>query len=144
MKNLSAETIHRFLQINRHLRRYHHQMGEHGVHPRTLSILRFLMESGPATVGEVQAYLYRSPSTTSAVIAKLEEKGYVTRTRSKQDNRVVIVELTSIGEDIAQNTPLGGIPLLRQQLDTLPDSELHLLNDALSKLMALMEVTDTE
>ena len=37
----------------------------------------------------------------------------------RQDNRVVIVELTSAGQEIAENTPLGGLPLLRRRLGDL-------------------------
>lgn len=43
------------------------------------------------------------------IIMQLEEAGYATRTRSAQDNRVVIVALTAAGRQPAQETLLGGI-----------------------------------
>jgi DNA-binding MarR family transcriptional regulator len=139
---LSREVLHRFLMLFRYLRRYSRRVNVQGVRPRQFSVLLFLFESGPATVGQIQEYLYQSASTTSTVIAKLEETGYVTRTRSREDNRVVIVELTPAGRDVAQNTPLGGIPLLRRRLGTLPQERLLLINAALGEIMQLMEVTD--
>jgi DNA-binding MarR family transcriptional regulator len=141
---MSGEVFHRFLILYRYLRQQARQMNSRGIKPPQFAILRFLLESGSATVGEVQAYIYRSASTTSTMIAQLEEVGYVTRTRSQEDNRVVIVELTSTGRDTAQNMPITGLPLLRRRLKTLPQERLLLINEALAEIMQLMEVTDTE
>jgi len=141
---LAEDVLHKFLQINRFLRQYARQMSEQGVRPMEMAILRFLLKTGPATVGQVQSYVYRSPGTTSTVIASLEEAGYVTRTRSTEDNRVVVVALTPAGRDLAENTPLGGIALLRQRLGDLEEARLHLLAEALAEIMRLMEVTDND
>ena len=78
------------------------------------------------------------------MIAKLEDQGYVTRTRSEEDNRVVIVELTEAGRIIAVETPLQGIPLLRRKLETLPEERLQRINDGLCDILALMEVEKNE
>jgi DNA-binding MarR family transcriptional regulator len=141
---LAEEVIHKFLRLNRLLRQYARQMDSQGIRPRQLAVLRFLLAAGPATVGQVQAYLYLSASTTSMVISQLEEAGYATRTRSEEDNRVVMVELTPAGREIAQHTPLGGIALLRRRLGNLPDERLRLLDEALAEIMGLMEVPDTD
>lgn len=119
-------------------------MTDQGIRPQEFAVLRFLQVSGPATVGQVQAYLYRSAGTTSMVIAQLEEAGYVTRTRSEQDNRMVIVELTPTGRELALKTPLGGIGLLRRRLADLSEERLRLLDQALAEIMQLMEVTDID
>lgn len=95
-------------------------------------------------MGQVQAFIHKSPSTTSSLIAQLEEKGHVTRTRSRRDNRVVIVELTSSGRQIAENTPLGGMPLLRRRLGTLPKQRLTEIDGVLDEIMQLMGVTEIE
>jgi len=141
---LAEEVIHKFLTMNRYLRQRARQMTGQGIRPSEFAVLHLLRESGPATVGQVQAYLYRSPGTTSMMIAKLEEAGYVTRTRSEQDNRVVIVELTPAGRDLVQNMSLGGILLLRQRLHNLPVERLQRLDEALAEIMRLMEVTDID
>lgn len=141
---LAEDVIHKFLQMNRYLRQYARQMTDQGIRPWELAVLRFLKESGPATVGQVQAYTYRSAGTTSMVIAQLEQAGYLTRTRSEQDNRVVIVELTPAGRDLADQTPLGGIALLRQRLNDLAEERLRLLDEALDEIMRLMEVIDID
>jgi MarR family transcriptional regulator, organic hydroperoxide resistance regulator len=143
-EELAGEAIHKFLILHRYLRQYARQMDEQGVRPREFSVLRFLLEAGPATVGQVQEYLYCSASVASTVIAGLEERGYVTRTRSTEDNRVVIVELTPAGQEAASTTPLGGIVLLRRRLRALPEERLAVINAALTDIMELMEVTEGE
>lgn len=140
---LANATIHKFLTINRFLRQYARQMDEGGIHPRAFSVLRYLTEQEAVTVGAVQEYLYCSASVASAVISKLEEGGYVTRTRSRTDNRVVIVEPTAAGRALAATTPLGGIALLRRRLPTLTPERLARLHDALDDIMEMMEVPET-
>lgn len=140
--DLAGEAIHKFLILNRYLRQYARQITDQGVSPREFSILRFLLESGSATVGQVQEYLYCSASVASTVIAKLEEAGHVTRTRSAEDNRVVIVEITPAGREVAQENPLGGIVLLRRRLPTLSSERLQVINAALADIMQLMDIDD--
>ena len=140
---LSDQVFHQFLALQHDLRRHTRQLiDERGLTPRDLSVLRYLLESESATVGQVQAFVHKSPSTTSSLIAQLEAKGYVTRTRSRKDNRVFIVELTCLGQDIAENTPLGGLPLLRRRLASLPQERLSEMKDVLGEIMDLMEVID--
>jgi DNA-binding MarR family transcriptional regulator len=141
---LAGETLHKFLTINRFLRQYARQMDNSGIHPRALSVLRYLTEMETATVGEVQEYLYCSASVASSVISKLEEGGYVTRTRSSEDNRVVIVEPTAAGRQLAAETPVGGIALLRRRLPTLETERLARMDAALADIMELMEVPEHE
>ena len=93
---------------------------------------------------QIQAFLHNSPSTTSTLIAQLEEKGYVTRTRSADDNRVVIVELTPLGQQVAENTPIGGLPLLRRRLSQLSTGRLEEIDSVLTEIMDLMEAAEAE
>jgi DNA-binding MarR family transcriptional regulator len=142
---LSDQVFHQFLDLLRYARQHARQMiAEQGIKPRQFSVLRYLLDGGPATVGQVQAFLHRSASTTSTLVAQLEEMRYVTRTRSIKDNRVVIVELTESGREMAENTPLGGLPLLRRRLGGLPDERLHQIQDALQEISQLMEAAGSK
>jgi DNA-binding MarR family transcriptional regulator len=144
-ETFSDQVFHRLLALQHYLRRHARSLiDERGLTPRDLSVLRYLLESEAATVGQVQAFMHKSPSTASSLIAQLEEKGYVTRTRSQEDNRVVIVGLTSTGQEIAESTPLGGLALLRRRLGTLSEERLSEVYEVLNELMQLMEATDIE
>jgi DNA-binding MarR family transcriptional regulator len=141
---IASETLHKFLLIHRHLRQVARQFDTQGMRPRQFAVLRFLLEQGSATVSQVQDHLYTSVSTASTVISQLEEAGYVTRERSQDDNRVVIVELTSNGRTLVEQTPPSGIALLRRRLDNLPEAQLQQLDESLALLMELMEVESGE
>ncbi|MGC9396222.1 MAG: MarR family winged helix-turn-helix transcriptional regulator [Anaerolineae bacterium] len=133
-------TIQKFLSLYRYLRRYSHQMHSQGVRGREFATLRYLNEAGPCSVGQVQEYIYISASATSEMLSRLENAGYVARKRCKKDHRVVYVELTPEGHRLAEETPLGGIPLLREKLKTLPPERLEILDEAFSELLDLMEI----
>jgi len=141
---LAGETFNRVLGLLRHFRRYSHRMKHQGIHPRNYSVLRYLLEAGSSTVGQIQEYLHKSPSTTSSLVAPLDVDGLLTRSRSTQDNRVVIVDLTPAGREIAERAPFGGLPLLRHRLHQLPAERLQAINDALIEIMELVEVADSE
>jgi DNA-binding MarR family transcriptional regulator len=134
------ETIQKLLLLYRYLRRYGRQMQEEGISGRKISTLRYLIEAGPLTIGQLSAYLCISDSSTSALISWLEDGGYVTRTRSKEDNRVVLVEATTLGRETAQKTPLGGIPLLREALKTLSPAKLAVVHEAMVTLIDVLEI----
>lgn len=141
---LAQDALRKFLLIHRHLRQVARQIDEQGLRGRQWAVLTFLGDQQTATVSEVQDYLYTSASTASTLISQLEEAGYVVRARSKDDNRVVNVQLTEAGQHIVHDTPLRGIALLRRRLDTLPEERLRMVDEAMADLMRLMEVSDDE
>ena len=136
----ALETIQRFIKLYRHLRWYSRKMHEHGIRGRDLAVLRYLKEHGKLKIGQVQKYLFISYSSTSDLISRLEDAGYVMRKRCKSDNRVVFVELTDAGREIAENTPMGGVPLLREKIKSLPPERLAVVDAAFVELLNLMEI----
>jgi len=136
------DTIHNFLTLHRCLRRYSRQVRAEGIGGRKVSALRYLLEVGPRTIGQLSDYHYISDSSTSEMVAELARLGYVTRTRSEADHRVVLVELTPAGCDFARSAPLGGIPLLRERLRALPADRLERIKATLTELNDLLEVGD--
>ena len=139
-ETLYLEAIHKFLTLYRYLRKYSRHMHEKGISGRKVATLRYLLEAGPVTIGQLRDYLYISHSTTSELVARLAKKGYVTRTRSAADNRVVIVDLTPPGREIAEQTPPGGIPLLRERLKSLPPERLAVIDEAMTEMLHLLEI----
>ena len=140
--DLYLDSIHKFLQIHRYLRRYSHLIRSVGISGRKVAALRYLKDAGPRAIGQLSRYFYISDSSTSEMVADLEKVSYVRRTRSQSDNRVVLVELTPEGEHIVQNAPLGGISLLRERLKGLSPGRLSVINEALTDLVQLLEIED--
>lgn len=61
-------------------------------------VMMYLWENGSANVKSIGKALLLDPSTLTPLLKKLESKGYLTRTRSKEDERNLIIELTDEGE----------------------------------------------
>jgi DNA-binding MarR family transcriptional regulator len=137
--SLYAETIHKIIQFHRQVSGYGRKLHAEGISGRKVAALRHLWRSGPCTIGELSDYHNISDSTSSEMMAQLEKAGYVTRTRSEADNRVVLVDLTPAGKEFAAKATLGGIPLLRETLKTLPQHELSAMNRVFTDLLQLLE-----
>jgi DNA-binding MarR family transcriptional regulator len=142
--NLYAETIHKMLQFHRVLFLYSRRMQVAGISGRKLAALRYLLEAGPRTIGELRDYHHISDSTTSEMMSQLERCGYVTRSRSEVDNRVVVVELTPTGQEFAQSAPLGGIPLLREKLKEMTPERLSVIEQALTELLSILDAAEND
>lgn len=141
-RNLHTATIHKFLTVYRYMRRQGRQMHKEGISGRKIAMLRYLLEAGPQTIGQLRDYLYIGDSSTSELVAWLQKAGYVTRVRSAADNRVVIVTLTPAGRAVVENIPLGGVPLLRERLKTLSPERLSTIHEAMTQIIQLLELDD--
>ena len=65
-------------------------------------VLLALWESGSATVGDLCRRLYLDNGTITPLLKKMEEAGFIARSRSKQDERVVTVTVTEAGWELRQ------------------------------------------
>jgi DNA-binding MarR family transcriptional regulator len=137
---ISDQVFHKFLSLLRFTRREDRRLIDvSGMKPRDFSVLRYLLDFGPASVGQVQTYIQKSLSTVSTLIAELEDKGFLSRIRSDEDNRVVNVVLTQSGRMVAKNTPIQGLPLLRRRLGQLSEVRLLEIEGVLNEIRTLME-----
>ena len=59
-----------------------------------------LWQKKKANVSDLGKCLYLDSGTLTPVIKKLEAKGYITKNRSKDDERSVIVEITAEGDKL--------------------------------------------
>ena len=59
-----------------------------------------LWEKDGITVGEICEKLMLDNGTVSPLLKKMEQAGYVTRERSSEDDRVVLISLTKEGKDL--------------------------------------------
>jgi DNA-binding MarR family transcriptional regulator len=140
--SLFSETMASFLKVYRFLRKYSRQMQSEGLSGREVSMLRYLQSAEPLTIGQCRDYLNINDSSTSELIAHLEQGGIVLRTRSQTDNRSVMVTLTPVGNKLAHSVTLGGIPLMREKLKTLPPERLQRIYDAMCDIQNLLEIKD--
>ncbi len=92
-----------------------------------------LWEENEMTVGELGKRLYLDNGTLTPLLKKLEENGYVARTRSKKDERVVTVSVTQKGMDL--KTKASEIPLKAGSCIRLSPEEAATLYTLLYKIL---------
>ena len=90
------------------IKRYHPLLEPFGLTYTQYIAMMVLWEKGSCSVKELGARLYLDSGTLTPVLKILEAKGYVHRSRSLKDERIVIVEATEEGEhlrDLALEVP---------------------------------------
>lgn len=94
-----------------------------------------LQEHDGIRVGDLNHLLYLDNGTLSPLLKKMEKKGWISRTRSKEDERVVMIYLTSNGWNLVHH--LEEIPKkVGACLDLAPDKAKQLY-DLLYELIDL-------
>ena len=85
-------------------------------------VFMVLWEKESVTVGQLGSILHLDAGTLTPLLKNLEKEGYVTRERSKEDERVTIVSITEKGDRLKEkckDIPLGlakkGSPLSEQE-----------------------------
>lgn len=96
-----------------------------------------LWEYQEISAREMGRLLYLDSGTLTPVLKSLESKGLITRCRSKDDERVLIVTLTEAG--LALRDDAVGIPKEMTKLVNLSKDEAHQLYDLLYKLLAQLD-----
>lgn len=96
-----------------------------------------LWERKQMNVKELGKYLYLDSGTLTPVLKKLEQKGLVERTRSKEDERVLSVTLTESGNEIKEKAV--EIPSLIGACVNLEPEEAKLLYKILYKILGEFE-----
>ncbi|MCJ8206532.1 MarR family transcriptional regulator [Pseudomonas sp. RGM2987] len=70
-------------------------------YPQYLAMM-VLWETDGLTVGEISTRLLTDPGSLTPLLKRLEAEGLLSRTRSREDERVVIVELTAKGRALRE------------------------------------------
>ncbi|MFC1537497.1 MarR family winged helix-turn-helix transcriptional regulator [Gemmatimonadota bacterium] len=111
----------------------------HGVTvPQVLCLVK-VVEKGSFTTNALSKEIFLTPSTVIGILDRLEEKGYVVRTRDTKDRRQVFVHSTPKGQKLVQNTPSLIHETLCNAFTDLSDLELSTIALSLEKIIELME-----
>ncbi|MBR2585139.1 MAG: MarR family transcriptional regulator [Thermoguttaceae bacterium] len=99
MRNTSIGLISRIHAItHRWLTEELASAGLPGMVPSHGDVLALLLANGEASMHELAAFAHKTRPTMTVLVAKLERLGLVTRRKSKEDARNILVSLTDKGE----------------------------------------------
>lgn len=103
-----------------------------------VSVLNTL-SSEPARIGDLAALGGVTQPGMSQLVSRLEGAGLVQRTRSDQDARVTLVEITAEGRSALERVNRERNRVLGVHLERLSDEEVRRIRDGLSPLSALAQ-----
>ena len=109
-----------------------------------LHCLLTLHEEGPLPPSVIAKNIMVNSSTVTGIIDRLEQKNLVVRTRKSLDRRVITIELTEAGRELAENAPAPIQQKIVDGLKRLPQSNRDQIVNGLTMLTSLLDVQDLE
>lgn len=108
-------------------------------------VVGILFKSGSLKIGELASQMELSMSTVSGIVDRLERSGIITRTKSEEDGRVIMVTLT---DDFRQKSAVKFKRIEEhwsEKLNRASEAEFNAIINGLDILeRLLMETKETE
>ncbi len=93
------------------------------------------INKGSLTPGEIASFMFREKHSASALLTRMQRAGFVKKTRSKKDQRVVKIKMQPKGEELLRQAMPSGLGQSRRLLrNCLSDSEVQQLDQLLKKV----------
>ena len=109
-----------------------------------LHCLLALQENGPLPPSHIARHIMVKSSTVTGIIDRLEQKGFVERLRNSPDRRVITIQLTEAGKELAEKSPPPIQHKIVDGIKKLPEGEIKQIILSLSKLTHMLDVYDLE
>lgn len=103
-------------------RLYQPHLDEIGLTYPQYIVMLVLWENDKITISEICEKLYLHTNTLTPLLNKMKEKGLITKTRSSEDERTVIIELTNKGKELKEDAEL--VPLKLLESVNFPEKDL--------------------
>lgn len=108
----------------------------YGLNITEFAVLELLYNKGPQPIQRIRDRVLIASSSISYVVSQLEDKGWVTREKDKDDKRVYMACLTEKGQSQMADIFPKHAETLTKAFDVLTKDELTILQQAFKKLSA--------
>ncbi len=112
-----------------------------GVSMAQLHIMFTLQRDGEMPMSRLAEVLNVSLSSATGLIDRIEERGFIERSRVPADRRIVLVRVTTAGEQMLREVDALSDDLLRSVLERIPASQLRGVGQTISLLRAAVDST---
>jgi DNA-binding MarR family transcriptional regulator len=120
----------------------HRLMEEHGLTGPQLAALHEIVREGTASAHKLARSLQVSQPTITGILDRLEQRGFISRTRNTSDRRAVDVAITEAGQRVLVSAP----PLLQErfseELAKLQPWEQTTILATLQRVAAMMDAEE--
>jgi DNA-binding MarR family transcriptional regulator len=112
-----------------------------GISMAQLNIMYTLQRSGVMPMSRLAELLGVSLSNASGLVDRMEERGFIERTRVPEDRRIVLVHVTEAGTRMIQENDALSDELMRDVLARLDPAELPVIAHAVAEVRSALEAT---
>jgi len=109
-----------------------------------LSCILALYEHGALPPSQIAKHIMVKSSTVTGIIDRLEQKDLVCRLRDSSDRRVITIQLTDRGKELARNAPPPIQHKVVDGLKRLPQKRIEKIVKSLRTLTDLLDVQDMD
>ena len=113
---------------------------EYGFTMPQLTVLKYISEKKVTTLSEVATQVGFSNSTTCGILDRLEKHKVITRKRSSQDKRIVVISLSTRGEKLKGDLLLSKKALLAGLLSQIEPKARKEFIDTMERFGNLLEL----
>jgi len=110
-----------------------------GISMAQLNILYTLHRSGEMSMSRLADVLNVSLSSATGLVDRMEERGFIERTRVPEDRRVVLVRIAEAGEHVLEENDAQTDELMRNVLTRLDRTQLPIIAGAMADFRASLE-----
>jgi DNA-binding MarR family transcriptional regulator len=104
-----------------------------------LVILQEISSLGEVTAGELAQAVSLSQATVTGILERMEKRGLLTRKRSDQDKRRIMVRITESGKQVLESAP----PVMQEAFvdgfSNLQEWEQNMILSSLQRLVTIMD-----
>jgi DNA-binding MarR family transcriptional regulator len=115
-----------------------------GISMAQLNIIYTLQRNGVMAMSRLAEVLGVSLSNATGLIDRMEERGFIERTRVAEDRRIVLVRVTEAGTRMVQENDALSDELMRDVLAHLNPVELPAIAHAFAEVRAALEASTTQ
>jgi DNA-binding MarR family transcriptional regulator len=102
-----------------------------------LYLFLYVALNGPKKMSELSDVLKTTKSNVTNLVDALERNGYLSRIRSKEDRRVIMVELTKEGEKLYRKLLDSFDSLIKKIVSKIPQEDLEEFSRGFLKMVSL-------
>ena len=112
---------------------------QHGLTMLQVRLLLSLQIDGPLTVGGLSKSMNIAGANASSMCKRLEQLGYLSRTRDTRDERVVQIVLTEQGNRILEEIQQAMCNYFEPVLKSISESELNAIQQGMRTLSRVLQ-----
>ncbi|MFQ5409541.1 MAG: MarR family winged helix-turn-helix transcriptional regulator [Methyloligellaceae bacterium] len=121
----TADAVSRYVEQN---------LTQHGITTAQYGVLLHLMRGQALSLTDLSGLVFRSNSTLTSLIDRMERDGLVTRMPHENDRRVTTVKITASGEELLLGIRAAHRPFLAEMMSVLSQDELDEFSEYLLRI----------